>query len=93
MVRGKTREDLDTDRKLTLALIRLLEIIGEAASRIPKEDQEKYISIPWPEIISLRNRLINGYDRVDLDILWEIVSVDLPLLVPNLHEAIDFFRP
>jgi uncharacterized protein with HEPN domain len=74
MVQGKTRVDLDTDRKLNLALVRLLEIIGEAAGRISKADRDRYSNIPWAEIVGLRNRLIHGYDEVDLDILWEIVT-------------------
>ena len=63
MVKGKTRADLDKDRKLNLALVRLLEIIGEAATRIPKEDQTRYSDISWSEIVSLRNRLVHGYDK------------------------------
>lgn len=81
MIRGKTREDLDKDRKLNLSLVRLMEIIGEAASRIPKQDQKDYPEVPWPDIVSLRNRLIHGYDNVDLDILWQILSKDLPVLI------------
>jgi len=61
MVQGRTRTDLDTDRLLNLALVRLLEIIGEAASRVVKEDSDLYPDIPWPEIVGLRNRLIHGY--------------------------------
>ena len=68
MTKGKKRADLDKDRQLNLALVRLLEIIGEAASRIPKEEQTRYAEISWSEIISLRNRLIHGYATVDFDI-------------------------
>jgi uncharacterized protein with HEPN domain len=73
MARGRTRADLDTDRQLNLALVRLLEIVGEAAARVSNETRERHPDIPWPEILSLRNRLIHGYDEVDFDILWEIV--------------------
>jgi len=52
----------------------LLEIIGEAATRISKEDQARYTDISWPEIVSLRNRLIHGYDTVDFDVVWQIVK-------------------
>jgi uncharacterized protein with HEPN domain len=88
MVKGKTRADLDKDRQLNLALVRLLEIIGEAASRIPKEEQARFADISWSEIISLRNRLIHGYDTVDFDILWQIVSQDLPRLIESLRKAL-----
>jgi uncharacterized protein with HEPN domain len=88
MTRGKTRADLDKDRQLNLALVRLLEIIGEAASRIPKEDQSRHADISWPEIVSLRNRLIHGYDAVDFDILWQIVNQDLPALIESLRRIL-----
>lgn len=86
MVHGQTRADLDTDRKLNLALVRLLEIIGEAATRIPTEDREKYPSIPWQQLITLRHRLIHGYDQVDFDILWEIITHDLPPFLAQLEK-------
>ena len=85
LVQGKTRADLDSDRLLNLALVRLLEIIGEAANRIPEEEQARHAEIPWPQIVSLRNRLIHGYDSVDFDILWQIVTEDLPPLIASLE--------
>jgi uncharacterized protein with HEPN domain len=88
MTEGKTRADLDKDRQLNLALVRLLEIIGEAATRIPKEDQARYTDISWPEIVSLRNRLIHGYDTVDFDIVWQIVKQDLPGLIESLRKIL-----
>jgi len=88
MTKGKTRADLDKDRQLNLALVRLLEIIGEAAGRIPKEEQARYKDIFWSEIVSLRNRLIHGYDTVDFDILWQIVNQDLPRLIESLKKAL-----
>ncbi|MGH7842109.1 MAG: HepT-like ribonuclease domain-containing protein [Candidatus Binataceae bacterium] len=62
MVSGKTRRVLDTDRKLNLALVRLLEIVGEAAGRTSADERSKYSAIPWSQIVGLRNRLIHGYD-------------------------------
>ena len=88
MVRGKSRSDLDTDRKLNLSLVRLLEVIGEAAGRVPRPDQDKYPEVPWTDIISLRNRLIHGYDQVDFDILWTIVTEDLPPLIATLGKIL-----
>ena len=82
---GKTRADLDSDRLLNLALVRLLEIIGEAANRIPAEEQRRYPQIPWAQIVGLRNRLIHGYDSVDYDILWQIVTHDVPSLIAVLE--------
>jgi uncharacterized protein with HEPN domain len=88
MAGGRTRQDLDRDRQLNLSLVHLLEIVGEAAGRIPKEEQARHLEIPWPEIISLRNRLIHGYDQVDFDVLWTIIAEDLPPLVKSLKKIL-----
>jgi len=85
MVRERFRDDLDTDRMLNLALVRLLEILGEAAGRVPLEDRARYPRIPWSQLVSLRNRLIHGYDQVDFDILWQVLTQDLPPLVEELE--------
>jgi uncharacterized protein with HEPN domain len=69
MASGRTRRELDSDRQLNLPLVRLLEIIGEAAGHVPAEERIRHPDIPWPEIVGLRNRLIHGYDSVDFDIL------------------------
>jgi uncharacterized protein with HEPN domain len=87
-LRGRSWENIATDRVLSLALIRLVEVIGEAAGRVPQSVREKLPDIPWFEIIGLRNRLIHGYDSVDLDILGEIIATDLPDLVSKLHLAL-----
>lgn len=88
LVKNKSRADLDRDRVLGLALVRLLEIIGEAANYIPKEEQARYPDIPWAQIVGLRNRLIHGYDSVDYDILWQIITQDLPSLIATLQQII-----
>jgi uncharacterized protein with HEPN domain len=85
---GRTRSDLDSDRKLSLSLVRLLEVIGEAAGRVPKEYQLAHPEIPWSQIAGLRNRLIHGYGSVDLDIVWRIVTNDLPPLVRALEQIV-----
>ncbi len=84
LVRGRTRKDLDEERQLELSLVRLLEIVGEAANRVPEEERRLYPSVPWRDIVDFRNRVIHGYDAVDLDIVWEIVQTDLPALVAAL---------
>lgn len=86
MAQGRTRADLDTDRPLNLSLVRLLEIVGEAASRVPPPERVSYPGIPWTQIVGLRNRLIHGYDNVDFDILWQIVTQDLPPLITALDK-------
>ena len=88
MIHGKARTDIDADRQLNLALVRLLEIIGEAAARTPEEERTLYPDIPWQEIVSLRNRLIHGYDSVDFEILWNVITTDLPPLIAKLERII-----
>lgn len=81
---GQTRDDLEEQRLLQLALVRLVEIVGEAAGRVSKDTQRRHPEIPWPQIVSMRNRLIHGYDFVDHDILWQTIQEDLPLLIEVL---------
>lgn len=88
-IRGKTRNSLDTDRMLLLSLIRLVEVIGEAASKVSKEKQCQIKDIPWQQIISMRNRLIHDYYEVDLDIVWTTITEDLPPLVEKLVKYIN----
>jgi uncharacterized protein with HEPN domain len=85
---GLSRQRLEEDRVLTLALIRLLEVVGEAANRIPPEARPTHPDIPWQAIIGLRHRLIHGYDQVDLDVLWQILSADLPRLARGLEQIL-----
>ncbi len=85
LAKSRRRADLDSDRLLNLALVRLVEIVGEAAARVPKDNWPDYPQIPWAQIVSLRNRLIHGYDAVDFDILWQIVTRDLPELISSLE--------
>ena len=87
MVQGRSRSDLDLDRQLNLSIVRLLEIVGEAAARATPEIRAALPDLPWAEIVGLRNRVIHGYDRVDFDIVWEVVKTDLPPML----EAIDHF--
>jgi len=85
LITSRRREDLDEDRVLSLALVRLLEIIGEAAGRVSPRAQASRPEIPWSQIVGLRNRLIHGYDSVDMDILWQVLVEDLPALIRVLR--------
>lgn len=88
MIQGKERLDLNSDRMLELSLVRLVEIIGEASARVGTESKEKYPSIPWLQIVGIRNRLVHGYDAVDLDILWDTIIDDLPPLIAELEKIL-----
>jgi uncharacterized protein with HEPN domain len=73
-VNNRTRQDLDPDRMLSLALVRLIEIMGEAANNVSEPCQAKYSKIPWRQIIGMRNRIIHAYFDVDLDIVWQVIG-------------------
>ena len=88
IAKGKTRQDLDRDRLLNLAMTRLVEMLGEAANRVPEGIQAQYPDLPWLQMIAARNRLIHGYDSVDFDILWAIIKNDLPILIARLKEIL-----
>lgn len=81
-IQGRTRADLDRDEMLNLALVRLLEIIGEAANGISRELRAQHSTINWAGMTGMRNRLIHGYFDVNLDVVWETITTDLP---PLLH--------
>jgi len=85
MARGRTRADLDTDRMLNLSLVRLVEVVGEAASRVPEEFRARHPGVPWRQTVGMRNRLIHGYDTVNFDILWTIIENDFPLLIEQIR--------
>jgi uncharacterized protein with HEPN domain len=88
MAAGRERDDLSADITLAMALTRCLEILGEAAARTRPEIRDSFPGIPFPKMISMRNRLIHAYFDIDLDIVWTTVQDDLPLLLPALDSAL-----
>ena len=82
---GRKREELDHDRGLMLILVREIEVIGEAASRVSKETREQLTRIPWRAIIGMRNRLIHRYNDINLDVLWYSVQNSIPELIEELE--------
>jgi uncharacterized protein with HEPN domain len=85
---GKKREDLDQDRLLVLGLIKAVEIVGEAASKISREYQADHPKVPWAAIIAMRNILIHVYFGIDLDEVWSTVQDDLPPLIAELEALV-----
>jgi len=85
---GKSRSDLNQDRMLTFSLIKAIEIIGEAASKVTPETRRKNPAIPWNDIISMRNRLIHVYFNINLDRVWDTITSDLPALVKELEKIL-----
>ena len=70
------------------AVIRQLEILGEAAGRISKDTCARFPQIPWPKITGLRHRLIHDYLGVDLDLVWNVVTVDLAEVTPSIRSML-----
>lgn len=68
------------DKKTINAVIRSIEVIGEAAGKIPKTLRNRYPDVPWKKIVGMRNKLIHEYFGIDLEILWKVVTEDVPSL-------------
>ena len=85
----RTREELADSRVLQLALLHLVEIVGEAASKVSPVTQAKLGQLPWRGMVGMRNRIIHGYDTVNIAVLWDTLEHDLPELVGKL-EACNF---
>jgi uncharacterized protein with HEPN domain len=86
---NRTRAELDGERALQHLLVRNLEILGEAASRVSPELRSVHPEIPWRTIISTRNRLIHAYFEIDLDIVWSTVQGALPTLLAKLRALLE----
>ena len=82
----RSREAFDIDEDFALIIERLVEKIGEAARCVSYELRETHPEVRWKEIVGVRHRLAHDYTNVDYDVLWEIVTRDLPVLVRQLDE-------
>lgn len=87
-VDGLSLEKFTNDWKTIDAVIRNLEIIGEAARNMPEEMTEKYSDIPWGSMISMRNKVIHEYFGVDVDILWKTIKEDLRILEEQIKNIL-----
>ena len=83
-ISGRQRADLYSDQMLVFAIVRALEIIGEAASKISEETRSAHGAIPWKAIIGMRNRLVHAYFDIDVRIVWVAVTEELPALLSQL---------
>ena len=83
-VEGRRRADLDGDTMLGFAIVRAIEIFGEAASKVSREARALAPGVPWAVIIATRNRLIHAYFDIDRDIVWTTATREIPALLPTL---------
>lgn len=88
-IKGISFEEFIKDQKTIDAVVRNLEIIGEAASRLPDDFKERHSNIEWHKVVGLRHRIVHVYFGIDLQIIWEIVQKDLPLLLQDLSRIHD----
>jgi uncharacterized protein with HEPN domain len=88
-VKGQSKEDLQNNRMLALALVKELEIIGEAANSISMDCQLRYPMIPWKDMIGMRNRLVHAYFGINYDVVWQTVWENLPLLQVDVERIIE----
>ena len=87
-VAGLDRVQYDNDEDLRLVLVHLVQVIGEAARRVSADGQLAHSEIPWREIIGMRNRIVHDYLGIDEDVVWEVVSDDLPPLITVLERIV-----
>ncbi len=90
---GRCRSDLGRDRMLLLSLIKDLEIVGEAASRVGQPTRDAFPQVPWSKIVGMRNRLIHAYFEINLDRVWDTPTEDLPPLVDQLEAILPREEP
>ena len=81
-------EQFEADFRINFALVRALEIIGEAAKRLPMDFRDQYPAIPWKGMAGMRDRIIHGYDNVDLQIVWDVVKRDIPGIKPQIQQIL-----
>lgn len=85
-VAGRSARDLESDRMLLFALVRAIEVLGEAANGVTLETRKRAPDVPWSLIVATRNRLIHGYFDIDPEIVWRTSTVEAPELVPKLWQ-------
>ena len=88
LLAGMTRAQFDQDRKSLLALLHLVQIIGEAARRVSATTQQANVSIPWKQIIGMRHRIVHDYVNINKNVLWGALTVDIPPLIAELEQII-----
>ena len=85
---GLSYSEFVEDRRSQLAVLKLVEIVGEAASRLSAETKERSPDMPWREVVGMRNRLAHAYFAIDLRVVWETVKSDFPVLITQLEPLV-----
>ncbi len=88
LARSHTRESLDADEVVHLALLHLIQRLGEAASRLSADFRATHEEFPWAEMIGMRNRIVHGYDDLDSEIVWRVATDDIAPVLASLERAL-----
>lgn len=91
LLEGVGYEKFEADFRINFAVIRALEIIGEASKRLPDGLRVRYPEVPWKGMAGMRDRIIHGYDNVDYQIVWDVVKKDIPKIKPTIQRIIKDF--
>ena len=92
LLENVTYDQFEHDFRINYAVVRALEIIGEAAKRIPDTVRQDYSQIPWKSMAGMRDRIIHGYDTVDMQIVWDVVKQDIPKIKPYIRKILRDFE-
>ncbi len=88
LLEGVTFEQFEADFRINFAVVRALEIVGEATKRLPITLRDQYPNIPWKEMAGMRDRIIHGYDNVNFQIVWDTVKQRIPAVKPQLQQIL-----
>jgi uncharacterized protein with HEPN domain len=88
IARGRSREAFDADEVTQLGLLHLIQMLGEAASRLSAAFRAQHPEFPWGEMVGVRNRIVHGYDHVDPDIVWRVATEDVEPVVAALERVL-----
>ena len=87
-VKDLAYEDFVDDKKTVLSVTKCIEVVGEATKHIPDSIREKYTEIPWRDLAGIRDRLVHGYFKVNLEIVWMTMTQEFPELRPKMEKAL-----
>ena len=88
LLEGVPYDRFEGDFRINYAVVRTLEIVGEATKRLPPSLRQEYPDIPWKNMAGMRDQIIYGHDNVDLEIVWGVVKTDIPRIKPRIRQIL-----